>query len=88
MQQNNYPRLFTIRAYCSKCHKLLMESANMSKRELLINWDEGVIGAAGIECKDCELKVPNFNIDLRIYNSATKREFRPDKFLPKPKNVM
>ncbi len=60
----------------------------MSKRELLTNWDVGVIGAVGIECKDCGFKVPNFNIDLRIYNSATKMEFKPEKVLPIPKNPL
>lgn len=79
------PKLFTIRAYCSDCHKLLMESVALSKRELMASWDKAVIDACGIQCKDCNHKVPNFSIDLRIYNSGSRIELKPEKFFPKPK---
>jgi len=80
------PRLFTIRAYCSKCGKLLLVSNPMNKKELMANWDKAVLDAPGIVCKDCGTTVPNFNLDLKIYNSGSKMLMKPEVFFPKPVN--
>lgn len=85
MEKNKQEKVFTIRAYCSKCKKLLLESHKLTRRELMVNWDDAVIKAANIECKDCDHKVPNFYIDLKIYNSASKLEFHPRKIFPESK---
>lgn len=78
-------KIFLVRAYCSKCKKLLMESPTFTRKELTLRWDAAVLGATGIICKDCKSKNPNFDIDLKIVNVATKREMSPKNFLPKSK---
>jgi len=52
----------------------------------MANWDKAVLDAPGIVCKDCGTKVPNFEIDLKIYNSGSKIECKPESILPKPVN--
>lgn len=74
-----------VRAYCTKCGKLLMESVRMSKKQLISMWDRTVLGAVHIKCEDCELKFPNFNIELRIYNAKIHEEFPIEKYIRLPK---
>lgn len=74
-----------IRAYCSKCGKLLQESVNMSKKQLILAWDRAVLGAVGIKCQDCNNKFPNFDINLKIYNSRLDIEHSPEKYIKLPK---
>lgn len=77
-------KLLTIRAYCSKCHKLLLESKSLTKRELMVNWDDAVYKATMFRCDNCKTKFPNFNTDLKIYHAGLKRELSPKTVLPKP----
>lgn len=75
-------RIWRLRAYCSLCGKLLMESNPMTKRELYAVYDKALIDAGGIICRDCGTKIPNFNLNIKIYNSGSKLEFDPQKFFP------
>lgn len=75
-------RIWVARAYCSKCNKLLMESNPFTKKELKLVWDKLVLDAGGIICRDCNSKIPNFNINIKIYNSGSKLEFDPKDFFP------
>lgn len=52
----------------------------------MANWDKAVLDAPGIVCKDCGTTVPNFNLDLKIYNSGSLLESKPEHFFPKPIN--
>lgn len=78
-------RLFKVRAYCSKCGKLLLESHNFYKKELIKAWDKCVMDAPGIVCKDCGTQVPNFDLTLKIYNEGSQLEFDVNKIIPQPK---
>lgn len=81
-------KCFAIRAYCSDCGKFLMESEHMTKKELMVNWDQAVLDAPGIICKDCAPdRCPNFHIELKIYHVGMDKEFTPEQILPKPKNT-
>jgi len=71
-----------LRAYCIDCGALLMESNPLTKKQLLANWNESVLNAAGIKCDACGHKVPNFHIELRIYNSVLKTEVLPTEYKP------
>lgn len=81
-------KLFTIRAYCADCKKLLLESNPMTRKELMASWDRAVFDAPGIPCKDCGNQVPNFSIDLKIYNKGSKLEYKPESIMPKPKMTL
>lgn len=59
-----------------------MESVEMTRKELMASWDKAVIDAPGIECKKCAHKVPNFNINLKIYNKGSNLEYNPNQILP------
>lgn len=61
-----------------------MESVSLTKKELMGSWDKAVFDAPGIQCKDCGHSIPNFNINLKIYNKGSKIEYRPEQILPKP----
>lgn len=78
-------RLFIVRAYCSKCGKLLLESNKFYKKELIKAWDKCVLDAPGIICRDCGTTIPNFNINLKIYNEGSKLEFDVNKIIPQSK---
>lgn len=89
MKKKKVEKCFVIRAYCSDCGKMLMESAHMTKRELMVNWDQAVIDAAGIVCADCApRRCPNFHIDLKILHLGTGVEYAPDQLLPKPEKEL
>lgn len=75
-------RIWVARAYCSKCNKLLMESNPFTKKELKAVWDKCLIDACGIICRDCKTTIPNFNLNIKIYNSGSKLEFEPKEFFP------
>lgn len=75
-------RIWTLRAYCSLCGKMLMESNSFTKKELKQIYDRALIDAGGIICRDCNTKIPNFNINIKIYNSGSKLEFDPKDFFP------
>lgn len=81
-------RLFTIKAYCHSCGKMLMESNPMTRREMLVNWDDAVFKALNIECKDCGNKFPNFNLDLKIHDKRRKTDYPIEAFIPKPKEAV
>lgn len=87
MKKIKVDKCFVVRAYCTDCGKMLMESAHMTKRELMINWDQAVLDAPGIVCQDCAPKrCPNFHIKLKIYHIALDKEFDPEDILPTPQN--
>lgn len=75
--------MFSIRAYCSTCNKLLMESNYFYRHDLDKKWDMAVLGATAIPCKDCDHKVPNFNINLKVYDKTLDVEVDPKVFFPK-----
>ena len=80
--------MYKIRAYCSDCKKLLMESVDMSRKELKNSWDIAVIQALGIPCASCGYKAPNAHLDLAIYHKHLKKEFTPKELFPNPKNPL
>lgn len=86
MGNTKQSKLYTVRAYCSKCGKLLQESIPLSKKELINSWDKGVLDAAGMSCKDCNTTIPNFYINLRVYHAKQKKEYDPKDIIPAPKN--
>lgn len=73
-----------IRAYCSKCGKLLMESRRLTKKQLHSVWDRSVIQAVQFKCADCGTKFPNFEIDLRIVNLKINKEYDPQVYIKAP----
>lgn len=79
------PGQLVVRAYCTKCGRLLMESNRLTKKQLINLWDRIVIGAVGIKCKDCNTKFPNFDLDLRVYDTKFKREYAPTDYIKLPK---
>lgn len=81
-------RIFYLRAYCSTCGKLLLTSNPLFRKEMMDNWDRSVLMAAGIPCKDCGHEIPNFNINIKIYNSSLDKEYSPKSILPKPKSKL
>lgn len=81
-------KLFTIRAYCTDCGKMLLESNPMTRLELLVNWDQAVLSAPNIPCDNCGHKVPNFHIRLRIHDKRGNKEYNPSIVIPKPKNTV
>ena len=74
-----------IRAYCSKCGKMLLQSNMLSKKQLINVWDRSVIQAVQIKCDDCGFKFPNFNIDLKIADLKLHCEYPPEHYI-KPKH--
>lgn len=76
------PGYMFVRAYCTDCGKLLMESNPLTKKQLVSNWNNTVMGALSISCKDCGNKAPNFHIELRIYNKRFNTEVLPEKYKP------
>lgn len=70
-----------IRAYCTKCGKLLLESNPLTKKQLLSIWDNAVIQATQIPCKDCGHKFPNFQIEFKIYSDMHKTEKSPRAYI-------
>lgn len=82
MSKKKNERSFVIRAYCSDCGRLCLESNPLYKKELLASWDNAVVGATSIRCEHCKSKVPNFHIDLKIYNRASKIEYKPSDLIP------
>lgn len=73
---------FTIRAYCDKCGKMLMESNPTSKKQLKQYWDEAVMQAPlCIFCKDCfpDAKI-NFNLTFKIYDKLKNLEHPVDYY--------
>lgn len=75
--------IYSIRVYCKKCGKMVMESVRLTHKQLLVNWDDAVFKACGIYCTDCKTKPPVIN-DLRIMNYALDKELEPHYVLPKP----
>lgn len=76
------PGILKVRAYCTDCGKLLMESNPLTKKQLLANWNNTVMGALSIACKDCGNKAPNVHLELRIYNSKFNTETLPENYKP------
>jgi hypothetical protein len=75
--------IYAIRVYCKKCGKMTMESARLTHKQLLVNWDDAVFKACSIYCLDCMTKPPVIN-DLKIMNYALNKELEPRFVLPKP----
>lgn len=70
-----------IRAYCSRCGGLCMESYRLTKKKLHEVWDRSVLQATQIKCEKCGTKFPNFEIDLRIANVKIGREYLPTEYI-------
>ena len=64
--------IYAIRVYCKKCGKMTMESARLTHKQLLVNWDDAVFKACSIYCLDCMTKPPVIN-DLKIMNYALNK---------------
>lgn len=60
----------------------------MTRKEVLVNWDQAVIGAAYFTCSECGTRVPNFRIDLKVYHKGLDREFDPVDFIPAPEHPL
>lgn len=87
-KKNQQEPCFVILAYCTDCGKLLMESAHMTRKQLLANWDSAVLNAPSILCTDCDPhRCPNFHIELRIKHLGTGKIYNPKDLLPKPTNA-
>jgi len=87
MKKKKVDKCFVVRAYCTDCGKMIMESAHMTKKELMVNWDQAVLDAPGIICDCAPKRCPNFHIELRILHLGTGVEYKPEELLPKPKNT-
>lgn len=70
-----------IRAYCTKCGEMLMESNMLTKKQLHTVWDRAVLQAVNIKCEKCGLKFPNFEIELRIANKKLGCEYKPTQYI-------
>jgi len=80
-------KIYSIRAYCKSCDKLLNESYSYTLEELIEKWDTAVLeGPFALKCDYCKSKFPNYNVYYMIYNSKENVECTPDSLLPK-KNV-
>jgi hypothetical protein len=74
-------KLYQVVAVCSKCGKVLQESHMLTKRQLIVNWQDTVIQAASFICKDCKTRIPNFEIDLKIYRKGIHQDI--NKLIPR-----
>lgn len=75
--------IYAIEVYCTKCGQHLMESLRITRKQLLVNWDDAVFKACSICCEKCGAVPPVIN-RLMIRNYATKTELEPRFVLPKP----
>lgn len=74
---------YRIRAYCTKCGELIMESNPLSKKQLKANWDISIMEAPiACQCK-CKSTKINFDIRFMVYDSNKNLEIEPEKVVGK-----
>lgn len=72
-----------IRAYCETCEKFLLETAPMTKKELISKWEIAVFEAPlAIKCEDCTKSRFNFNLKFKVFNKRTEKEDDANIYLP------
>lgn len=77
----------TIRAYCSLCNGLILESNAFTRKELKAKWDVAVMEAPlALKCQACapDAKI-NFDMSFKIFNSNTGTESPVSSYIKDPK---